>query len=587
MASTRRNMRPASWPWDRHGYRHDGNAAFSEPADDVKNGSGVTTEEARPYLDRGLWTRDLCTVGLILAWGASISSMTMAIYIIRAGPLSIPSWLVLRTAVVGPVGLSWTVPGDVFLVDNRLYGVSKAVMVIVPLLLQVAIASISLALDSIHSTTLRWALWCEGRLRHNTNLRLLTFTRKSGPNSWPANVVASLGLALAYGGATLTILPVTVTGMLEEKANGRIVPHFDADPGPDRYGISFNAWGLLGVGIGLLLQSAICTWCLVHDTTEHIVGTWNSNPLATARACQHLLHGTEPNRIRQPLKLSLTTPKQPSMRKLAPTSRTITNCIWAVFALQALLTIAVSITASIQGLTSIEPLRQPDGSINPLDVWKDFGQVIARYNRQFKKYRLEWAGLLIQSCFLSIPLLALHLADVLAGLARDEAIWRRAATTGASPDSNSFLDGLRSWPTCCVFVFKAIVPWIFSFGVTCVVRLSLTIFPLLTVALLFLVLAGCAEYVVRVEPKGPQPSTYGDVQALAGLVDDWGDDGDGRIFWGEKGLYKVEGVHVRLAGTAGRRLADLQPALMYAGLNGEMEPEISLGAVEEGVSGGQ
>lgn len=123
-----------------------------------------------------------------------------------------------------------------------------------------------------------------------------------------------------------------------------------------------------------------------------------------------------------------------------------------------------------------------------------------------------------------------------------------------------------------VFVFKAVVPWVFSYGVASVVRLTLTLFPLLTVALLFLILACGAEYIIRAEPKGPQPATYGDLQALADLVDDWGDEGDGTIFWGEKGTYEyVDGVHVRLAGTEGRRLADLQPGLMYAGLSGEVE----------------
>lgn len=40
-----------------------------------------------------------------------------------------------------------------------------------------------------------------------------------------------------------------------------------------KHGISFNNWGLLGLGIGLALQSAISTSCLVHDATAHVVGT--------------------------------------------------------------------------------------------------------------------------------------------------------------------------------------------------------------------------------------------------------------------------------------------------------------------------
>jgi hypothetical protein len=105
--------------------------------------------------------------------------------------------------------------------------------------------------------------------------------------------------------------------------------------------------------------------------------------------------------------------------------------------------------------------------------------------------------------------------------------------------------------------------------VACIIHLFMAILPLVTVSLLFLMLACCAEYIIRNQPKGPQPATYGDVKALAALVDDWGDESNGTIFWGEKGQYEyVEGVHVRLAGTSGRRLADLQPGVMYAGLSG-------------------
>ncbi|KAK0624027.1 hypothetical protein B0T14DRAFT_583135 [Immersiella caudata] len=508
----------------------------------------------------------------------------MAIYIIRAGPLPIPHWLAFRAALIGPVGVTWLEPSIApYMIDHRVYGVSNAAMVIIPVLLQVAIASISLALDSIHSTTLRWALWREGRLRHNTNLRLFTFSKEHGPNAWPANLVSSLGLALTYGGASMTMFPVTVTAVFGygERA-GSYIYNFDADFGPDRFGISFNAWGLLGLGIGLLLQSTICTWCLIHDASEHVVGTWNSNPLATARASQRLLHGAETNRNRQNLTLSETTTRQPSMLATIPAARTITNGIWAIFALQTVITIAVSIVASVQGKATLDRVRALEDNADFLTVWRYFGLLAVQYNAGFRRLRMEWAGLLIQSCFLSILLFGLHLADVLAGLTRDEAIWRRATTTGASPESNSFLDGLRSWPTCFVFVFKAIVPWISSFGVACIIKLFLAILPLVTVSVLFLILAGCAEYIIRYQPKGPQPATYGDVRALAALVDDWGDEGNSTIFWGVKDQYEyVQGVRAQLAGTSGRRLADWQPGRTYAGLEAQAKTE-SMAVVNQG-----
>jgi len=123
-----------------------------------------------------------------------------------------------------------------------------------------AITFVASCLDSIHATTLRWALWHDGHLRHNTNLHLFTSSNPRSPNGWPANVLPSLGLIFAYGGATVMTFPVTIVAIFELKDGGRkLAFNYGGDFGLDRYGISFNAWGLLGLGTGFLLQSALCT----------------------------------------------------------------------------------------------------------------------------------------------------------------------------------------------------------------------------------------------------------------------------------------------------------------------------------------
>lgn len=110
----------------------------------------------------------------------------------------------------------WKRPNQPYLMDHRIYGVSEPVMILIPLLLQFAITCVFSCLDSIHATTLRWALWREGRLRHNTNLRLFTSSRQTcSPNGWPANVVWAVGLVLAYGGATIMTFPVTVVATVD------------------------------------------------------------------------------------------------------------------------------------------------------------------------------------------------------------------------------------------------------------------------------------------------------------------------------------------------------------------------------------
>jgi len=170
------------------------------------------------------------------------------------------------------MGYSWKRPTSYYLYNHRVYSVSEATMILIPLLLQVAITCVLVCLDTIHSTTLRWALWREGRLRHNTNLRLFTCSRQNGPNGWIANIISALGLVLAYGGATTMTFPVTVFAALDltklddPEANPMIL---DADL-PDRTAIDFNGWGLVGLGVGLLLQSCICTWCLVHESARYV-----------------------------------------------------------------------------------------------------------------------------------------------------------------------------------------------------------------------------------------------------------------------------------------------------------------------------
>jgi len=109
------------------------------------------------------------------------------------------------------------------------------------------------------------------------------------------------------------------------------------------------------------------------------------------------------------------------------------------------------------------------------------------------------------------------------------------------------------------------VPWVAGFAVACNRNVYFNTLPMLTLAVMFLLLGGVAELLVRVQPNGPQPSVYGDVKAIAALVDDWGHN---KIFWGDKGVYEGD---IRLAGTAGRRLADLQPDCLYVGLSRRLD----------------
>ena len=89
--------------------------------------------------------------------------------------------------------------------------------------------------------------------------------------------------------------------------------------------------------------------------------------------------------------------------------------------------------------------------------------------------------------------------------------------------------------------------------------------PLAVLAVLLLVLALFAERQIRWEPKGSQPSTYGNIPALLIFVDEWD---HARLFWGEK-RGPVNGYGK--AGTSGSRLADVKNGVLYTGLRAKIE----------------
>ncbi len=63
----------------------------------------------------------------------------------------------------------------------------------------------------IHTVSLRWSLQREGKLDFNSNLRLLTSSRKSWPNAWYCNMIFLCGIVLSYSSTSLIFLASTGT----------------------------------------------------------------------------------------------------------------------------------------------------------------------------------------------------------------------------------------------------------------------------------------------------------------------------------------------------------------------------------------
>jgi len=129
-----RRPRPASWPWTVH----DGSTSTLSTTAPVNWTTLPAKDEKQTptYEDSDFWTRNLCIGSLVLGWGALFSYLAIAINIIIAGPTITPSWLLLRVAIIGPMGYSWdSNPKALYNNDHRVNSVSETSMVLIPLLL--------------------------------------------------------------------------------------------------------------------------------------------------------------------------------------------------------------------------------------------------------------------------------------------------------------------------------------------------------------------------------------------------------------------------------------------------------------------
>jgi hypothetical protein len=237
--------------------------------------------------------------------------------------------------------------------------------------------------------------------------------------------------------------------------------------------------------------------------------------------------------------------------------------IWIVFALFAVATTIIAIAASKADSLSYESVNEVatfPGKVTPTDYWESYGQVYSSFCRTAWTKRRDWLALIIQCLELAVVIIGLHCAELLVHLSRDEMIWRKAATIGTSPDTGSLIAGISCVPYWILFVFKFLVPWTYGqgFDANCLVFASLL--PCTVLAFQILLLAFFAEFLVRYQPRGLQPATYGRVRALISFVDEWQHK---KIYWGDKGEVSD---FIRKAGSDGRRMPELREECLYTGI---------------------
>ena len=478
---------------------------------DDKQSTELNKGVAKPRQgDRDLSTRKLCLYGLGLSWVACLLGITAVGVLVGVGKTS------------GILILAGTIPVNL----------DGGSLIVLPLILATILTSCNECLGYIHATALRWALWHEGRLNFNTNLRLLTQAKTSKPNTWYVNVGIILLTAVSYAAAGAAIIP----------ENRIYVP-----------AISLMV-------LCLLLQAIIATWTLL--TTKDRILSWSANALNNSLICQerglqrHIGQCMTPFQRTATLRKPRNNPSTPSPQQLSLTSSrfsavVIMSLLWALVLLSFLWACLVgSFGVSI-------PMASPG------DMHHGYALSITASTK------LHAAGELA-GCFISIALLlatqilstfSLHCTELLVNSARDEGVWRRAANLkrkGATISVSALKEASTSWETLILFVLKSAIHW--SYGEAIKVNFyegyataSMWQTPLFILAGLTTICALFATYLCLKRPRDPQPTAYGHLQTLVNLIDDWG-VGNEPLFWGDKGHVGWDAkFEIRHAGTAGSK----------------------------------
>jgi uncharacterized membrane protein (DUF485 family) len=260
--------------------------------------------------------------------------------------------------------------------------------------------------------------------------------------------------------------------------------------------------------------------------------------------------------VRRPLR------RQRAARSLIRSVRLVTVLLWTLFCMAVIWTIVIMGVAIRSPTTTAAYVVENSGRWDILAYWQFYGQIGIYFATAERR---DWLGLIIQTAVQSCVTLGLHCVELLANVTRDEAVWRKASSRkGSHLKASPIIAAITSGQSITLFAFKSIIQWIFGYAFSANVAAWMNLLPMIVLTVLMLFLALFAEFLARYRPKGPQPVTYGNLQAVADLVDDWSLS---TIYWGDKG--EVDGV--RKAGTADHPLPEIQMGALYSGVRSRFD----------------
>ncbi|KAG1742107.1 hypothetical protein EDB19DRAFT_1970351 [Suillus lakei] len=414
-----------------------------------------------------------------------------------------------RYALVGVacssiIGCACIVAGTIIIHNHGVSGVAILYFPLFPdLMLNLIVTLCTESTGFVHGISLRSALASESRLRFNTNLRLMTAAGGwKNPNGALLNGIMAFLLIISYSSASFAIcydmqyIPTGTVGV---------------------YGIA--GLPLLFLGVALLLQVAVALsgmWdSLVHHTQLTPV------PFRCMRGVSELDGGGGPVKPSE---------SQPSAWHAHPSIRKVVISLWGlVIACAGWAALVIKFTSSALTIQtwSFSPNMQQFGFIN---------------------------GMQSNNIWYTIPGVSIH------GDALPE-----------GKDSEQATNPLKAFFTSplslVLFVVKPFLHWMFGYsfavsdyavngnlGTLTVHMFTAQIWNLCIALAIF----ACFFTVVALRrPHGPRPATYGHLQTLVNLVDEWSPV----MWWG----HKEDGIPYCHSGMGDHPLPDVKMDCVYAG----------------------
>ncbi|KAG1756123.1 hypothetical protein EDB19DRAFT_453089 [Suillus lakei] len=407
----------------------------------------------------------------------------------------------------------------------------------------------------VHGISLRSALASESRLRFNTNLRLLTAARGwRNPNGALRNGIMAILLIISYTSSSLVVF----------------INHILPYNGPNTLFLAIAGLPLLVLGVALFLQVVIA----LSGMRAVKILTWSASPFdLTAALVHHTQLTPVPIRCMRcvsdldmyggPAKPSET---QPSAWHAHPNIQKVVIFLWGtVAACAGWAALIMYIWDKYTGARWISAaLTIQSWSFFPNATQSNYiSYVIPGVNIQW------WILVFANMAAVQGPLtLGLHCSELIANVIRDERQWRCATgrkglQTATNPLKAAFTNPL----SLVLFIVKPFLHWMFglSFVVDNIIyegtveALPIQIFSAHIWNLCFaLFIFACFFTLVSLRrPRGPQPATYGHLQTLANLVDEWSPV----MWWG----HKADESPYCHAGTSDHPLPHVKMNCVYAG----------------------